>query len=249
MKKAKPWHEDDIFWKTVSPLLFPENRLAKAPEQVENFISLLGIAPGCKVLDLCCGVGRHSLELSRRGFTVTGVDRTVSYLQKARRKAKKEKLKIEFVKDDMRTFCRPNAFDVVINLFTSFGYFENPDDNLRVTRNVHRSLRNKGVALFDLMGKEILARIFTERGWNEENGIFILEERKPTKNWSWMENRWIIINDKEKREFKITHRLYSAFEFSELLKDCGFSSVDAYGDLTGAHYDQKARRLVAVAHK
>jgi ubiquinone/menaquinone biosynthesis C-methylase UbiE len=223
--------------------------LAKAPEQVENFISLLGIAPGCKVLDLCCGVGRHSLELSRRGFTVTGVDRTVSYLQKARRKAKKEKLKIEFVKDDMRTFCRPNAFDVVINLFTSFGYFQNQDDNRKVLINVHRSLKDGGVALFDLMGKEILARIFTERGWNEENGIFILEERKPTKNWSWMENRWIIINDNEKCEFKITHRLYSAFEFSELLKDCGFSSVDVYGDLTGAPYDQKARRLVAVAHK
>ena len=84
-----------------------------------NIVSLLKIDPGASILDLCCGPGRHSLELSRRGFSLTGVDRTKSYLEKARKQAETEGLKVEFIQEDMRSFCKSNTFDVVINLFTS----------------------------------------------------------------------------------------------------------------------------------
>ena len=82
------WHEQDQFWEMVP--LFGPDRLEMAPEEVEGVISLLGIEPGASVLDLCCGVGRHSLELARRGYRVTGVDRTASYLQTASEKAAAE---------------------------------------------------------------------------------------------------------------------------------------------------------------
>jgi SAM-dependent methyltransferase len=149
----------------------------------------------------------------------------------------------------MRTFCRPDAFDAVVNLFTSFGYFEDPEDDRRVAMNVYRSLKPGGVFLMDIMGKGILARIFRERDWYEEDGVLILQERKITKNWSWMENRWIIFVDNNRTELNLSHRIYSAVELTSLLAGCGFAHVEAYGDLEGSAYDHLARRLVVVAHK
>ena len=249
MEKPNHWHEDDNFWETCAPILFTQQRRSNAMSEVEQLISLLKIKPGAHVLDLCCGVGRHSLELARRGFTVTGVDRTNLYLDEATRLAKDEKLKIEFVQDDMRTFSRPEAFDAIINLFTSFGYFEKPKDDRQVIENVYRSLKPGGIFLIDIMGKEVLARIFQERVWSEQDGTLILQEHNITNNWSWIENRWIIINDDKRTEFKITHRVYSATELASLLTECGFRQAEAFGDLSGSPYDHAARRLVMVARK
>ena len=249
MQEGKPWHEQDVFWETVAPILFAERRWLDTPAEVDQVVSLLGIGPETHILDLCCGVGRHSLELARRGFRVTGVDRTRLYLDRASEQAEAEGLKIEFVQDDMRTFCRPDAFDVVINLFTSFSYFEDPEEDRQVLLNVYRSLNPGGVFLLEMMGKEILARIFRERDWHEENGVLILEERKLSKNWGWIESRWIIIEDNDRTELRLSHRLYSAVELTSLLTECGFTHIDAYGDLAGSAYDHMARRLVIVAHK
>lgn len=249
MEETKPWHEDDMFWETWGPVMFSQQRLADSPAEVERIVSLLGIRPGACVLDLCCGVGRHSLELARHGFDVTGVDRTRRYLDQASEQADKEGLKIEFVQDDMRTFCRPDTFDAVINMFTSFSYFEDPEEDRQVVVNVYRSLISGGVFLLETMGKEILARIFLERNWHEENGVLILEERKVSRNWGWMENRWIMFKDDKRTEFKVTHRLYSATELAAVLAGCGFTQVDVYGDLEGGAYDQTAKRMVVVGHK
>ncbi len=85
MKEPGPWHEQDTFWDTVAPVLFTERRWSDAPAEVEQVAYLLGLGSGAHVLDLCCGMGRHSLELARRGFQVTGVDRTRPYLAVCRR--------------------------------------------------------------------------------------------------------------------------------------------------------------------
>lgn len=84
----KDWYEQDVFWKTFESYMFDEKRKI-TPKEIDGVISLFGLKRGEHVLDLCCGPGRHSLELARRGFKVTGVDRTSSYLRKARRKAKR----------------------------------------------------------------------------------------------------------------------------------------------------------------
>lgn len=249
MPESKPWHEDDFFWETWGPVMFTQQRLADAVEQVANIISLLGIKPGAHILDLGCGVGRHSLELARRGFQVTGVDRTKKYLEQASVQAEKEGLKVEFVQEDMRKFCRPEAFDTAINMFTSFSYFEDPEEDRQVVLNVYRSLKEGGLFLLETHGKETLARIFRESNWHDENGVLILEERRVTRNWGWMENRWIMIDGSKRTESKVTHRLYSATELIALLNGCGFRQADAYSDFEGNAYDHTARRLVVVGRK
>ena len=149
----------------------------------------------------------------------------------------------------MRTFCQPEAFDVIINMFTSFGYFEDPEEDRKVVMNVYRSLKSGGLFLMEIMGKEVLARIFQERVWHEEDGVIQLEEHKVTRNWSWMENRWIMLKGNKRMENRVSHRLYSATELAGLLKDSGFTKVDVYGGLDGSPYDQTARRMVIVAQK
>jgi len=243
------WYEDDNFWEVMAPKLFGEKLLIDTKQEVEQIISLLEIAPDSKVLDLCCGQGRHSLELTRRGFITTGVDRTSKYLEKAKSDANEQNLSIEFIRDDMRYFRRSHYFDAVIIMYTSFGYFNEPLENMQVLHNSYDSLKENGSLLIDLMGKEIVARIFCERESYELNGITYIEERKVTNNWNWIENRWIMIKDNNRQEFRLSHWLYSANELSRMFKDAGFSSIKIFGNLEGSPYDHKAERLIALARK
>jgi len=246
----KPWHEEDAFWQTFAPTMFGEPRWAAAGGEVDSMLALAKIAPGAAVLDIACGPGRHSLELARRGFKVTAVDRTTAYLEQARQRTAEQGMTVEWVQADMREFCRPDAFDAAVNLFTAFGYFENAADDRKVASNLFRSLRPGGALVMEMVGKEILARIFRERDWHEEpDGTLMLEERRLRSGWDWIENRWILLKGAERKEFRLAHRLYSAAELSQLLKDCGFASVDVFGGLDGSPYDHTAKRLVAVARK
>lgn len=249
MSKERDWYEDDEFWEWAEPVMFDEQRWAATPTEIDQVLDLLKVRPRAAILDLGCGVGRHSLELARRGFRVTGVDRTATYLEKARKQAKAENLIIDFVEEDIRSFCRPHAFDGAISMFTTFGYFKDPAEDVQVLVNIVRSLKKGGTLVLETRGKEEFARVFREKGWYERDGIIILEERKIKRNWSWLESRWIIIKGKNKKEFIVSHRLYSASELLAALERSGFGTVRIHGDLSGSAYDHMARRLVAVAEK
>ena len=248
-EKEKTWFEDESFWKTFAPAIFYQERLDAAPEEVDQIVKLLAPKKDAKILDLCCGIGRHSLELARRGYQVVGVDLTEEYLAKARRQAESEGLNITFVRSDMRQFCQIEEFDAVINMFTAFGYFEIQADNLRVLTNIYCSLRKGGKLILDTIGKEILARIYQEREWYEIEGRIFLRECKMKQNWSWIDSRWMMLENGKIEEFRFGHRIYSAVELTNMLNECGFSSVSIYGDLEGAEYDQNAKRLIATAGK
>lgn len=249
MKDEKPWHEQEKFWEATEAILFRRRRVDDAAGDIDDIITLLDLKPGMHVLDLCCGIGRHSLELARRGFHVTGVDRTVRYLDRAKRQAESERLEVEFIHDDMRTFRQPNKFDVAINMFTSFGYFDDPEDDRRVAGNMHESLKNGGAFLIHTQGKEILARNFREREWADNDGVILVEQCRILDNWSRIHSHWMIFDGNKRDEVDISLRLYSALELTALLTNCGFKSVDIYGSLTGDPYDHKAQRLVAAARK
>jgi SAM-dependent methyltransferase len=250
MTTKKTWHENDCFWKNYRPIMFPAERFERAGKEIDHVLALVKISPPAAILDLCCGgVGRHSLEFARRNFKVTGVDRTRQYLHEARQLARKEALQINFIRGDMRVFRKANTFDLVVNLFTAFGYFDNPQDDRKVIKNIHASLKKGGQLVMDMLGKEILARNFRERDWYEHNGTKVLEERTITRNWSWLNNRWYLIKGGKTYTTNLTMRVYSAVELEMLLKSCGFKKVRIYGDLAGSLYNHQARRLVVVAAK
>jgi SAM-dependent methyltransferase len=244
------WHNQDEFWETHTKELFSKERLERTHDQVSALIALLSINPKDAILDLCCGVGRHSLELARRGFKVIGVDRTQHYLEIARTQAVEEKLDVDFIEADMREFQKEKSFDVILSMFTSFGYFEDPDDQLRVLRCMHTSLKPRGRVLLDLLGKEKLARVFRERDWHRTEGGFKLEERRISKDWSWLDSSWILITDEGKMsEWSVSHWVYSAAEMKEMMESVGFSVHEVYGSLEGTPYDHEASRLVIIGRK
>jgi SAM-dependent methyltransferase len=244
------WFEDDSFWEAFGPVMFSEERITAARAEVDALIALMDLPPGAQILDLPCGVGRHSLEFARRGFRVTAVDRTARYLDAARNQAAREGLSIEFVQSDMRVFERPHSFDGAINLFTSFGYFEDESDDLMVARNFASSLKPGAHLVVDFNGKEVLARIFRHHDWHHlPDGSLILEERKVLGAWEGVETHWILIRGADRKEASFSLRLYSGAELVTLLKHASFSEVAIYGNLAAKPYDQSAERLIAVARK
>lgn len=246
----KTWHEDDEFWRTMAPYLFDRRRWENASGEIEGILELTEVPPKALALDLCCGPGRHSLEMARRGFRVTGVDRNSDYLDQARSQAEKEALEIEFVQEDMRRFRRSSAFHLALSLYTSFGYFRDPQEDVKVIENLWASLKPGGKLVMEMMGREVLTRVFRERDWQPvEDGGFFLEERKPSPDWTWMNSRWILVKDRTIKEFQISLRIYGAADLTRVLHTSGFGRVDLYGSLQGLQYDHTAKRLVVVAIK
>jgi SAM-dependent methyltransferase len=245
-----PWYDDDAFWQALAPFMYAPDLNKRIPIEVDGVIEMLPMSPPAKILDLGCGMGLHALELTRRGYQVTGLDRTALYLDAARESARKEHLNVEFVLGDMIEFKRSDAFDFVICVDTSgLSYSPDPETDRRIVGNVLTSLRPGGKFLIQTKGKEVLARVFERRSWLEQDGVFFLVERHTDEAWSWMKNRWIFIQDGNVREFHIEHRLYSASELNDLIKDCGFAQTTVYGGFSGRPYDERASDLIVVAAK
>jgi SAM-dependent methyltransferase len=249
MAENPAWHENEQFWEAFRDFMFPPETIEQTPEQIDQLLSLLDLESGGRVLDIPCGVGRHAVELANRGFRVTAVDATPPYLETARERARDADVEVKFIHEDMREFRREESFDAIFNLYTSFGYFEERNDDKRTARNFYESLKPGGTLVLSLVGKETLAGQFEKRTWDEQDGAYILEEHTIEDNWSWIENRWMIVDEGDVREFTVSHRLYSAFELSELLEGVGFEEVAIYGDFEGRDYDENAEKLVIVARK
>jgi SAM-dependent methyltransferase len=243
------WFEDEEFWRELYPYMFPAERFAAAPEQVDQVLALAGLSGG-KVLDLCCGPGRHAVEFAKHGWEVTGVDGSPFLLDRARERANEAGVSVEWVKKDMRHFSRPRAFDLACSLFTSFGYFTEEKDDLRVLQNVQESLRDDGVFVVDVISKERLARNWQNSLVTEfPDGALLLQLPKVEADWCRVKNDWVLVKDGKSRSFHFEHTIYSGRELKDRLLACGFKQVQLYGDLEGSCYGLEARRLVAVARK
>jgi len=242
------WFEDESFWSGLYPHMFPQSRMEKAEVDADHIIALTGVSGG-RLLDLCCGPGRFSTAFARRGFMVTGVDSTDCLLRTARSRAQAEDISVEWVSMDMRSFRRKGYFHLAINMFTSFGYFSSHSDNLRVLLNLRESLRPGGTVLLEMMGKEVLASIFSPVTLTEVgDGNMLVQKHSVEDGWRRIVNDWILLSeDGVERRWRFSHWVYSASELESMLLEAGFGNISFYGDLEGSPYDTTAGRLVAVA--
>lgn len=247
------WYADEGFWARVYPVLFSKKRFEVADEETAELLEVAGASREGKgrVLDLCCGPGRHAVALARRGFEVTGVDLSAYLLDKAREHAEASKVQVEWVEADMRDFVRPGTYDLVLNLFTSFGYFATEADDMRTLKNMVESLADDGVLVIDVLGKEALAqRIHGDPAPVEErDGALLIQKFEVTDDWCRARSEWIIVQDEKADRVKFEHTLYSGKELRELMNWAGLSDVKLYGSLDGRPYGPGARRLVAVGRR
>ena len=248
-RRKREWFDDDAFWQEMYPYMFPEERFAAAPEEVEKALARTQ-PPGKIALDLCCGPGRCSIALARAGFSVTGVDRTKFLLDKARARARTARVKIEWVQMDMRDFLRPDSFDLALSMFTSFGYFDDKTEDLQVLRNMLASLRPGGVCLIEVMGKERLANIFQPTSSEVlPDGTKLVQRREIFDDWTRIRNEWILIRKGRAKSYRFHHTIYSGQELRDRLEQAGFTGVELYGSLDGDEYGRHAQRLIAVARR
>ncbi|MCL2602279.1 MAG: class I SAM-dependent methyltransferase [Treponema sp.] len=245
------WFNDDDFWEQYAPVMFDEKRWEEVPQVVSSIGQFAGFdfATSPRILDLCCGFGRITLELSRRGAAVCGVDITASYLAAAQEDAAYEGLAIEFVHDDVRAFKRENTFDAALNLYNSFGYFQNQTDDFHFLENIRHSLRPGGALIIDVQGKELAVRDYTESQSFERAGLTVLAETVPVDSWGSLHNRWVILKEGEQREKVFNQRLYSAVELRSALLAAGFAEVEVYGGWDKRRYDYNADTLIIVGKK
>lgn len=243
------WFANEAFWETLYEHLFPPERLATAGDEVDGILDLT-LHVGGSVLDLCCGPGRHALEFAKRGFVVTGVDRSAFLLGRARERAAAERVDVEWVECDMREFVRPEAFDLVVNLFTSFGYFDSKEDDVLVLESIHASLRPHGALVMELASKEWLARVFQDTTCDElSDGGLLVQRHEIFDDWTRIRNEWIVVRDGRATGFHFHHTIYSAQELRDRVMGVGFEDVRMFGDFAGSPYGRESHRMVLVARK
>jgi len=207
------------------------------------------VRPPADVLDLACGIGRHSHQFAELGFAVTGLDYSEPYLQQARKAAKRAKLPIRFVQGDMRDLkphFAPNSFDMVVSLFNSFGYFDKRADDLKMLRTVNRVLRPGGWFVVNTLNEGgVLKRLSKPISMGREPlaNLFVIDEARYDRKARRTICRWTIA-DTRKRKAAV-HRLdfaqnvYSHSELKRLLRQAGFTVVSSWGSLGGGRFDPK----------
>ncbi len=225
--------------------------------EIDLFTSTLNLSPDADILDLCCGQGRHTLELARRGLVnVQGLDRSHYLIQRARATAKKESLSVKFREGDARRL--PHAtdrFDVVLILGNSFGYFETIEDDLRVLREVFRVLKPSGQLLIDVSDGEYLKANYEARTWEWlDKKHYVCRERSLSADGERMISREIITHAEKGvlADQFYAERLYTRDGLMSLIQQAGFSQIKVHGEInTNSQRNQDlgmmAQRLVVTA--
>ncbi len=244
------WFSQPQFWERVYPFMFSAARDEQAHEEVAQLVELTGITGG-RALDLCCGPGRHSVPLAKAGFDVTGLDISDFLLERAAARAETAKVEVDWVREDMRNYAMPGGFDLVINLYTSFGYFSQSSDDMKVLRNIASSLTEGGAVVLDVVGKEALAgQLPLDRQPTvEHDGSLLIERIEVVEDWGRAKVQWMLIRGKSVQRFDFEHTLYSGRELRELMNWAGLSEVKLFGGLDGRPYGPGAQRLVAVGRR
>jgi SAM-dependent methyltransferase len=229
----------------------PEEEAERAERQVDFIVGALELPEGARVLDLCCGWGRHVVPLAKRGYRVTGLDLSAYHLRLAKQAARRAGVSIDFVHADMRDVPGRARYDAITNCFTSFGYLETEDGDQRVLNGVARALKPGGRFLIDTMNRDWLMRIFRESEWRERpDGAFMLERRSYDIETGRINVDWLYV-PKQGRRVVQGHslRLYTFTELAAMLDRAKLVVRRTWGGFDGRAFGMEAPRMVVLAEK
>jgi len=224
----------------------------RAPNEIMSIVEILGLKPKAKLLDLCCGYGRHSIPLSNMGYKVVGFEISESLLEKAKQQAKQSSVEVDFVFGDMRKLSKKvdGDFDAVINIFTSFGFYTKDSDNQKALNEVAKVLKPGGNFLIDLANRENILKNFKRRQWFTYGDYIVLEENIFDFFSSRLETKRTYIGKDDSREISnFSIRLYSLHEMLAMINKAGLSTSAIYGDFDMKQYSVDSRRMIILAQK
>ncbi|MEJ2719270.1 MAG: methyltransferase domain-containing protein, partial [Deltaproteobacteria bacterium] len=230
------WHTifNSIYLKTDGDVV-DDPRVTKS--EVDTVCRVLHSSPEDRILDLCCGQGRHALELAQRGFiNVEGLDRSHYLVQKARQRAKLLGLPTRFREGDARKLpYKADEFETVLVLGNSFGYFDSMEDDLRVLKEVARVLKPWGRLLIDLADGEHLKEHFQKRTWEWiDRNLFVCRERSLSVDCERLVSREVVthVSKGVVADHFYAERLYSRESICMLLERAGFSDMSFPAELS-----------------
>ncbi len=231
------WFDDDYL------ALYPHRNEAEAERHVALIERMVRGMTVNRVLDLACGAGRHTRSLSDRWWT-TGLDLSEALLERAR----ESDLATPLVRGDIRELpFRDGTFDLVVNLFTSFGYFDTDAEHRAVIREVGRATAAGGTFILDFLNADLVERTLVPYDRKENEGR-IVEQRRSIEDGRFIVKRISI--DGEDREFVERVRLYSLEELRAMLRnDGGFTISEEFGDYEGSSFTEESPRLILVGRR
>ena len=223
---------NSLYLKTDSDVVEDINITRK---EVDLFSKIVELKNEDYILDLCCGQGRHALELSRRGFKAEGLDRSRFLVQKAKATARKENINVRFREGDARKLpFSPDSFEVVMMLGNSFGYFETVQDDLRILKEIFKVLKPWGRLLLDVTDGEYLKQNFQSRSWEWiDKKLFVCRERTLSVDEQRLISREIVTDVTKGiiADQFYAERLYTRDDLVKLLEKAGFSDAIVHGEI------------------
>lgn len=238
---------DDDYLRIYKPQFTPE----RTELETQFIAGALALPERADVLDLACGFGRHAIGMAKLGYHVTGLDFNPKYLEIAACDAKEAGASVTWRAGDMRDLGGSPTFDGVYSYFTSFGYFED-DENERVLAAVARVLKPGRRFLLDLMNRDWLLTHAQQRTWTQrDDGALLMEETSLELVRSRVISRQILIDPQGgpqvTKEYSL--RAYTCAELSALLKRHGLAVVEVWGGVDRQPFSAESRRLVIVSER
>ena len=216
--------------------------------QVNFLVRELNLASPLRILDLACGFGRHANRLAALGNDVTGIDLIPGFLEIARRDASSRGVQVQYIQGDMREIDYEEAFDLVLLLFTAFGYFGDAE-NLSVLEKVLRALKPGGRLVFDLNNRDVLVKNMLPFVVYEKGEDLMIDRSTFDSNTGRLVNRRIVIRGGRRKDLPYTVRLYNPTEIRAILDQAGFAHVRFYGNWDGDPLTSESGRMIMVAEK
>ena len=201
-----------------------------------------------QVMDIACGAGRHALEFARRGFITTANDISPFLLECTRTQAEKENISIECIRQDMRHITAENAYDLVVQLFSSFGYFKTKEEDLQVLKNVHKALKRNGWYILDLINPVCLKKNLVPTSSKIIEDLYVSEKRRIESDC--VIKQIIITAPDDSIGFEESVRLYERETVEDMLSSTGLTVENIFGNYEGSAYDQETSpRMMIFARK
>ena len=212
---------------------------------IDNLIDYLQIPKGSKLIDIACGKGRHAKYFNKKGMDVVGVDLSQNSINTAK---KDENKNLQFSVHDMRENYQENSFDVVTNLFTSFGYFEDNKDEQKAINAMASNLKKEGILIIDFMNaKKVIANL-------------VLNEQKTINNIQFDIKRQVkdgfiikdirITDEKKEQQFQEKVKAITLADYYEFITNAGLKIIDIFGNYKLDNFDEKiSDRLILICKK
>ena len=235
----KTWFNSDYYH-----TLYRNRSQKEANLFIENLISNLELDKNKKILDLGCGKGRHAYKMSKYFKHVDGLDLSKQSIEKAKEFSKHN---LNFHIGDMRNFNLPNKYSYIFNLFTSFGYFENINQNIDVLKCCFSHLEKNGFLLIDYLNSEIIRNQIIKEEIKKIDGI-IFKINKSIEN-NFIVKKITIFDQEIEQSYSEKVQLFEKKQFIEMFRKSGFKLEASFGDYQLNKFDEKSERLIMLAKK